>query len=291
MMDNIHIFVKVVQAGSFTAAAKALQMPITTVSSKVAYLEKELKATLLQRTTRKIGLTEAGEIVFRRGLKSLEEIESIKNELAPSESEASGLLRVTAPADFAHGFMLPAIKSYLDAHPKVQIEMILTNKIVNLISEGIDLGIRIGDLKDSTMIARKYFTSTGGVYATPAYLKKNPKINSLSDLTNHNVIQYTRLAGKQKFSNGKETQVLTLTGRFLADEMVTLKAMTLANSGIGLIPDHNCVEEVERGDLVRLFPKWTWVKINVSFVYPSQKYVPVKVKTFIEWMTKNSLYG
>ena len=287
-MDNIHIFVKVVQAGSFTAAAKALHMPITTVSSKVAYLEKELKTTLLQRTTRKIGLTEAGEIVFRRGLKSLEEIEAIKNELAPSESEASGLLRITAPADFAHGFMLPAIKSYLDAHPKVQIEMILTNKIVNLISDGIDLGVRIGDLKDSTMIARKYFTSTGGIYATPAYLKKHPKINSLSDLTNHNIIQYTQLAGKQKFTNGKETQVLTMKGRFMADEMVTLKAMTMAGSGVGLIPDHNCVAESDKDQLIRLFPKWSWVKINVSFVYPSQKYVPAKVKSFIDWMIKNT---
>lgn len=155
-LDGIDVFVKVVQAGSFSAAARLLAMPLTTVSGKVASLEKRLGITLIQRTTRKLNITQAGDAYFKHCVRALEEMNAGEKEILTTRSEPEGLLRITAPADLGHSLLPAVVRNYLKTYPKTQIELLLTDRVVDLVGEGVDLAIRVGPLKDSSLIARKF---------------------------------------------------------------------------------------------------------------------------------------
>jgi DNA-binding transcriptional LysR family regulator len=155
-LDAIKVFVKVVESGSFSAAAKLLSMPKTTVSSKIATLEKRLGITLIQRTTRKIHITDPGMTYFKHCADAIKEIELAEAEILAEQKEPYGLLKMTAPADLGHT-LLPIITSaYLRKYPKTQVELIVTNRVVDLVGEGVDIGIRAGSLKDSTLVTRSF---------------------------------------------------------------------------------------------------------------------------------------
>src|SRR5690606_1413119 len=141
-LDGIDVFVKVVQCGSFSGAARLLGMPVTTVSGKVAALERRLGVTLIRRTTRKLSITQAGETYFAHCVRALEAVSAAEKSLSSAKAEPEGLLRVTAPPDIGHLILPPIVREYLKAHPKTRIELILTNRIVDLVGEGVDLAIR-----------------------------------------------------------------------------------------------------------------------------------------------------
>src|SRR5918999_1126558 len=146
-LDGIAIFVKVLQTGSFSRAAKLLGMPNSTVSAKVSALEKRLGVTLLQRTTRKLRATQAGEAYFRRSVRALEELQAAENELEPRRAEPTGLLRLTAPVEIGHSLLPALAHAFLKKHRRTEVELIVTNRVLDLVVENIDLAIRAGTLK------------------------------------------------------------------------------------------------------------------------------------------------
>jgi DNA-binding transcriptional LysR family regulator len=171
-MDAISVFVKVVEAGSFSVAARHLRMPKTTVSAKVAGLEKRLGIRLIQRTTRKLRMTEAGETYFRHCAIAIREVERGEAALQAAKGKPTGVLKVTAPVDLAHTVLPRIARAYAAKYSDVSLELIVTNQIVDLMDEGIDLAIRWAmSLKDSSLIARRFFQSRSNLWASPNYLR------------------------------------------------------------------------------------------------------------------------
>src|SRR5262245_55888684 len=184
-MDAIAVFVKVVEAGSFSQAAARMGMPKTTVSAKVAGLEERLGVRLIERTTRTLHLTEAGEMYFRHCAIAIREVELGEEALQAAKGKPSGLLRVTAPVDLGQGLLPVVAGAYTAKYPDVSMDLIVTNRIVDLVEEGIDLALRwAGALKDSSLIARRYFETTSHLWASQKYLQRVSKHMHPRDLEN-----------------------------------------------------------------------------------------------------------
>lgn len=281
-LDAIAVFVKVVEAGSFSGAARLLGMPKTTVSAKVAALEKHLGVMLIQRTTRKLHVTEAGEQYFHHCANAVREIALGEAALNSSKNTPSGLLKVTAPADFGHTLLPKIVHAYLAAWPGTTVEMVLTNRYVDLVGEGIDLAIRAGRLKDSSLIARRFFDVRLNLFAAPAYVQQAGEVRHPRDLARHNVIG---LSGMRELplTNGKSDVPLPASGRVLTDDFVAIKALLLLGEGIGLLPDFLAADAVRQGALLPILPGWMGKTTGgYSFVYPGQKYASPKVQAFIQ---------
>jgi DNA-binding transcriptional LysR family regulator len=289
-LEGIDIFVKVIQAGSFTKAAQALKKPVTTVSDKVAQLEKRLGVTLIHRTTRQLKLTPVGESYYEKCLRALAEFEVAEQELQTSKREPQGRLRVTMSVDVGHSVMPDLAKRFLQKYSNVKLELMVTNRMVDLIGEGVDLGIRIGKLSDSTYRARKYMEATASIWATPEFIKKHGKPESPKQLEKIPAVSFTLQKNQTiELSRNKEKIKVHLQSRIQADDMETVKQLTLESIGVGFFPDFICEKEERSGQLIRLLPEWTWSKIPLWFVYPEQKFVSPNVKAFIDLALQEGL--
>jgi len=282
-LDDIAVFVKVVEAGSFSGAARLLGMPNTTVSAKVARLEKRLGVTLIQRTTRKLHITRAGQAYYERCRRGLSEIETAEAEITSAGAEPRGSLRVSVNAYIAHSVLPALVSEYVNRYPSMKVEVRVANGLVDLIAEGIDLAIRAADLKDSTLVARRFLTFAFGLWASPQYLKAHGTPRLPTDLERHEIIVFSRLPKNAiRFSDGRHSFNLPLHGRILVDDPETLREFLLNGRGIGALPDILAREHVRTGTLVRILPRWGSSAGAVSFVYPSQPFVPAKVRAFID---------
>jgi len=198
-LNEIAVFIKVVQSESFTKAAQCLGMPKSTVSQKVSMLEKRLGVTLIQRTTRKLNITPLGKSFYSKCVAGLEEIKSAEMEIASVHSEPQGLLRITAPIDLGGNVLPPLISSYMASHPKVRVEVILTDRRVDLLSENIDLAIRAGELQDSSMIVKNDRLDLLRACRLAKIYKKRmelqPTLVSLLNITVFNLQQLVSISG------------------------------------------------------------------------------------------------
>jgi DNA-binding transcriptional LysR family regulator len=282
-LNEIRTFVKVVQAGSFSGAATQLGMPNSTVSAKVSALEKRLGVTLLQRTTRKLHVTEAGEAYFRRCVQGLDEIARAEAEVSSSQREPQGRLRVTAPNDLGGGWFVDLVSGLARKHPKLSLEFVFTDRMVDLVAEGIDVGIRAGELRDSGLIARKAGSVCWSPYASPAYLKRAGRATHPKDLRAHACLQFAPMGEDAwELTNGRQTVKVPMSRRILSSEMSLIKGLALAGDGIALMPTYTCVTEVQRGSLVRVLPDWNASLEPVHVVYPEQKFLAPKLRVFID---------
>jgi DNA-binding transcriptional LysR family regulator len=282
-LDGVAVFVKVVEAGSFTKAARLLGMPNTTVSAKVARLEQDLGVTLIRRTTRKLHVTPAGRAFYERSARGLSELHTAEAEVRSGNAAPRGLLRITASADVAHSLLPDVATRFLDQYPEVRLEIIVANRLVDLIAEGVDLAIRAAQLKDSTLVARKWLSFTGGLWAAPSYLERRGVPGGPSDLAAHECLIHSRLDRcVLRLDDGERKFELPVQGRILIDDMDTLCAFVRRGNGIGALPDFLSGVESGKGSLVRVLPQWSWTRGVLHFVYPSQPFVPAKVRAFID---------
>ena len=281
-LDGIAVFVKVVQAGSFSQAAKLLNMPNSTVSAKVAALEKRLGVTLLQRTTRRLHLTEAGEGYFRRCMTALEELHAAENELAIERGETKGVLRLTAPVELGRSALPPVLDVLMKRHPAIKIDLIITNRLVDLVVENIDVAVRAGPLKDSGLIARRFVLGQFGLWASPSYLKNNSVPRSPDELKEHDCLRFAPFTGRKlQLTNGRERAQIALAGRITADDFEALRALAVLGWGIALLPSFLCAEEAKERKLVSVLPNWRGDSVTISVVYPAQRFVSPKIRAFI----------
>ena len=279
-LDGIAVFVKVIQLGSFTAASKYLKMPTTTVSHKVAQLEASLGVTLIQRTTRKLQLTEAGSAFFQRCVVAIDEIEAGENELHAGKAELSGTIKISTVAELGHTILPGLIRGYLKEHPKMNVQLILTPRVVDLVGEGVDLAIRYGSLKDSSLMARKIADVEFCLWASASYIKKYGMPKTARDLKKHCIIQFTAWSPTLKLSHDKETIEVATSSRIVVDDLSTVKEFAIGGDGIGILPSFMTKD----GKLTRVSPNVSWGTVPVSFVYPPQRYTSVKVQSFINWV-------
>ena len=280
-LDAIAVFVKVVEAGSFSAAARRLNMPKTTVSAKVAALEKRLGTVLIQRTTRKLSVTEAGERYFHHCANAVREIELGESALLASQNTPTGRLKITAPVDLGHTLLPKIVHAYLERFPGTSVELVLSNRIVDLVGEGIDLAIRAGQLEDSSMIAKRFLPITISLWSSPAYLAVAGTLSHPRDLVKHRLTTLSAMR-TTRLTNGKTAVPVTIASRVLTDDFEAVKAMLIAGEGIGWLPEFLVGDAVAAGALVPILPNWKTEDLGgFSFVYPSKKYASPKVQAFI----------
>ena len=280
-LDAIAVFVKVVEVGSFSGAARLLKMPKTTVSAKVAALEKRLGTILIQRTTRKLFVTEAGEQYFRHCANAVREIELGESALLAAQSAPTGVLKITAPIDLGHTLLPRIVHAYLEQYPGTSVELVLSNRISDLVGEGIDLAIRAGRLEDSSMIARRFMPITIKLWASLSYLAGAGSPAHPRELAKHRLLALSSMRTSH-LTNGKATAPVEIASRVVTDDFETVKALLIAGEGIGWLPDFIVADAVSAGTLAPVLPAWMMEDVGgFSFVYPGKKYASPKVQAFI----------
>lgn len=282
-LDAIAVFVRVVEAGSFSAAARRLGMPKATVSAKVARLEKRLGTSLIQRTTRKLRVTEAGEEYFRHCAEAIREVELAESTLQSASGRPSGVLKVTTPVDLGHTLLPRIVHAYAAKYPDVSLELLVTNRVVDLVGEGVDLAIRPTQaLKDSSLIAQRYFAMGSNLWTSPQYLQRLGAPTHPRDLEKAQFVGFLT-HGSLVLTNGRADVELLITGRIRSDDFETTRALLLSGEGIAWLPDFLAEEAAQAGTLVRVLPQWRpKEQAAFHFVYVGRKYGLPKVEAFIQ---------
>jgi DNA-binding transcriptional LysR family regulator len=279
-LNRISVFVRVVEAGSFTAGARRMGMTVSSASRAVAQLEGELGVGLLQRTTRRLNLTDAGEHYFRRMQAVITEAEEASLAAQGFARDPRGTVRITAPHDLGGGKRFPDIVAAVARrHPGIVLELKLTNRFVDLVGEGIDLAIRAGVLSDSALMARKVAESDLGVFGAPAYLERRGQPRRPSDLVHHDCLSYGGRDGRLpwRLSGPGGEQTIATSGPVVCDDMIFLRDAAIAGIGLALIPVDIARIAVSAGRLTRVLPRYGHQGGGVYLVWPSQKLVPARV--------------
>jgi DNA-binding transcriptional LysR family regulator len=280
--DAIAVFVKVVEVQSFSGAARLLEMPKTTVSAKIAALEKRLNTRLIHRTTRKLRVTEAGSRYFHHCANAVREMELGEAELQSTQSEPAGVLRVTAPVDVGH-FLLPQItQAYLARYPGTSVELLVSNRTVDLVEEGVDLAIRAGTLKDSSLITRRFLSIGSGLFASPACIERLGRVSHPRDLARAAFVSFKGF-DTLRLVKGRAEFNLPIAGRILTDDLAATKALAVLGEGIVWLPDFLAADAVRAGTLLPVLPQWRSKTMGtLHFVYAGRRYASPKVQAFIE---------
>lgn len=285
-IQEMSSFVAVVDAGSFIGAAQATGMSKAAVSRHVGELEKRLGVRLLQRTTRRLSLTEEGRMFFERARELLESIDEAESQLSSRAGEASGVLRVNAPVTFGAMHLAPLWGPFADAHPKVSLDVTLSDRVVDVIEEGYDLAVRITNIADSSLVTRKLATTRMVLCASPGYLERRGTPAHPRELSKHVVISYTYWSTRDEwhFTNAAAVASVKVSSRIHTNNGDTCRRAALANHGIILQPDFIVGADLKRGDLVEIMPAWRSTEIGIYAVYPSRKHLPLKTRRLIDFL-------
>jgi len=288
-LNRVAVFLRVVELQSFTAAAEALGLPKSSVSRSVARLEEELGVQLLQRTTRAVQLTDAGRLYFEESSRALSALEEARERLSQLDSRPQGAVRVTAPVDLGALVLAALATRFVRRTPGITLEFLLTGRIVNLVEEGVDLAVRAGPLRDSSLIARRVNGLEAWLFASPAYLDARGTPSALTDLASHDCVLFRPKRGQGEWTLiGPAGQTrLTVRGPVAADDFTFLREAVLAGAGIGLLPAVQCEQDVARGRLVRLLPSYSGPSAPLHVVWPASRHVPKRVVLVREWLVKS----
>ena len=282
-LNHVAVFAEVVRAGSFTAAAAALQMPKSSVSRTVSSLEAELGVRLLHRTTRALGLTDAGRVYYERVQRALAVLGEAASAATDDSVEPRGLVRMTAPADTGAMELVGMLARFRADHPEITVEVCLSGRFVDLVDEGFDLVIRGGRLDDSSLIARRIGTTDFALYAAPAYLARRGAPKTLDDLNDHDCVYYkgrdARAAWRLTGPNGVEERI-ELRAVVTADELGFVRRAVETGIGIGLLPilvETRCNERARVEGLVRVLPDYAALGGALHIVTPPLEHAPLRV--------------
>ncbi|MEE8210533.1 MAG: LysR family transcriptional regulator [Acidiferrobacterales bacterium] len=292
-MDSVagmRIFVRVVDSGSFSAAGRQLDVAPSSVSRQINELEEELGARLFHRTTRKLSLTEAGQLYYERAARILMEVDEAKLALSQMDGTPSGILRLTVAASIARLHIVPALTAFQQKFPAVKIVLAVTDRLVDLVDEGFDLGIRVGRPRDSSLVARKIGSGRRIVCASPAYLRKAGTLQVPADLVNHNCLTFRAHPGSNvwSFKARKGTSNIRVSGSLFADDGEALVAAAVAGAGLILMPAWLVGMYIRQGQLREVLPKFQVAPKDTPLyaLYPHQRHLPPKVRAFIDFLVE-----
>lgn len=282
-LNGLPIFLALVEAGSFTAAADRLGCTKTKVSLQIRQLEERLGVTLFQRTTRRVQPTQAGETLYRECRPLLA---GLQEALAVAEGDGHqlrGELRLTAPEDYAARVLGPAVVEFGQRHPALRIELRSGDRISDMLEEGIDLAFRLGWLKDSTLRSRSLGTFQQYLVAAPDYLARHGTPDDPEALAEHAWVAFTPLASPLTwtFRHGEESRRVQMKARLAASSTAALSALLVAGGGISVMADISADAELRAGRLVRVLPAWSLPSGGVHAVYPPGRHLPARVRAFM----------
>ena len=287
-LNDIVVFTKVVETKSFTGAAEQLGLPKSTVSRKLAQLEERLGVRLVQRTTRKLALTDIGEAYYERAARIVSDIAAAEQVVTDMQATPRGRLKITAPIDLSTKYLGGIIAEFVAAHPDVNVELDATDRIVDLIEEGFDVAVRFGPLPESTLIARRLSAIDSVLVASPAYIARRGVPMTIEELEDHDKVLFTPSARTQGWTlaNGEQTYELTRPARFASNNLAAVCDVILAGGGIGMVTEFMVACDVIKGRLVRVLPEWSARTADINAVYAARQNLPPRLSLFLDHLSR-----
>ena len=290
-LSDSNVFVAVVRCGSFANAARSLNLSQSVASRAVARLEKRLGVRVLDRTTRSVSLTDDGRGLFERLEPLLQGFEDAFSSVAEEQSRVRGRLRVKMHPTLAHVINGEQLKAFLENYAELSVEFLSSDKLGDLVGEGIDIGLYVGELPSSSLIAKRLLDTRVITVAAPAYLAKHAKIGHPSDLLKqeHTLIDYrnpeTGRTFQWEYHRGRKIVKIATPGRLIVSDIANLHGICVAGWGIAQVLEVAVKPMLETGALVKLLPEWGDERFPIYAVYPSRNYVPPKVRVFIDFVS------
>ena len=283
-LNSLMMFARVVEANGFSEAARRLEMPISTVSRRIAELEGQLGVRLLERSTRRLRLTDIGSELLEHAQRSAELGEAVGDIVSNRRSNVSGVLRLSAPPSISDSLIVPLINSFQTSYPNVRIQVFVTDRYVDHIVEGVDLVFRFGALRDSSLVARRILTYRHQLVASPVYLDRHKPPKTPRELLSHRLLAFAHWKPKYSWTfahvNGKDRETLTFQPYLSMNDYTGLAHAVLAGAGIGDLPPLVRPDLIREGRLVEIMPKWRFRTFNLSLVHLGNKYLTRQVHLF-----------
>ncbi|HEY5244009.1 MAG TPA: LysR family transcriptional regulator [Polyangiaceae bacterium] len=285
-LNDVSTFVHVADGGGFTAAARALGVPKSTVSRALVRLERKLGVRLVQRTSRSLALTDAGKAYYERVRGAVASVSDATADVVDMGTEPRGTIRITAPGDLGQALVAGVVAAFSKQYPQVVFEVSLTSRVVDLVAEGFDLGVRASPLRDSSLVVRKLGEASLGLFASPEYLERRGTPTRVADLATHEFVTFSSMSlGSTLPLHGPDgEEKVEVHGSIASDDLGFVRRVVSAGAGIGLVPlfFSDCAAQDELGGLRRVLPQWTLRGAGVSIVAPSARQEPRRVKLFRE---------
>ncbi|WP_064603002.1 LysR family transcriptional regulator [Photobacterium sp. J15] len=291
-IDDLVLFTQVIEHGSFSKVAELNQMTKSVISKRISKLETELGVQLIYRTTRKLTLTEPGEILYHRAKDIRPVAQSAFDAVTGFSESLSGHIRMSVPTISGELLLAEAVSDFCQKHPGMTVDMSLDNHFVDLLSENIDLVIRTGYLEDSSLIARHIFNSRWVICASPEYLEKNGTPTSPKSLLHHNCLGYNQQSTGPfdwQFIRNGELYTLKVAGNFTSDNAAALRKSTLAGNGLSYLPTCLIYDDLQKGELIEVLPDDTGKVVGIYAVYPYTRKPAKRIQALIEHIRERYL--
>lgn len=286
-LKQMRMFVKVAEMGSFTKASLALNQPKAALSLGIAKLEAHLGTRLLHRTTRAVQLTQDGMFFLERCQLLLSEMEEVETMFHQDKNQIKGFLKVDVPSRIARLILIPELPKFYKQYPDLRLELCSTDRAVDLIQEGIDCVIRVGNLSDSSMIVRSIGQLEIINCASATYLKRYGQPKKLSDLKKHLLINYSFGQHEQsalfEYSSKSQTHTLKMKSLITVNNVESYIATAMQGLGIIQVPSYDVREELKKGSLIQVLPEYKSLPMQISFLYPHKKHLSHRLKAFMDW--------
>jgi len=283
-LNDMALFVEVVKAKGFRGAAEATGVPNSTVSRRIALLEKAVGLRLLHRTTRRVELTEAGQIYYERCRRIVDEARVAHEQLSEMLAQPSGVLRASLPVDFATVYLAPIITAFAERYPGIRFDLDLTPRRVDLVTEPFDVAIRMGELPDSTLIARQLALLTAQLYASPRYLARAGVPQTPEALAQHDCLGFSKTSHWQ-LHRGEASVQVSIGGRYTLNSVGLMRRLALLDQGLVLLPRAVVADDVTTGQMVEVLPGWQGKPVPV-YALTETRLLPAKTQRFIEFLTE-----
>jgi DNA-binding transcriptional LysR family regulator len=286
-LNDVAVFVAVVDAGSFTRAAEHLNVSRPAVSKQVSRLEEGLGVRLLNRTTRRLSLTEAGRLFHDHASRGLEDLADARAQVALLQAQPRGVLRINLPMSFGILHIAPLLPAFLDAYPEVSVDMDLNDRQLDVIEEGFDVSVRISDLPDSSLVARRLAPCRHVIVAAPAYLEAHGVPSTPADLADHGILSYSLQQSARQWHfldpDGRPVQV-SVGGRLQVNNSLALRESLLAGAGLARTPTFLVGDDLRAGRLSVVLGDYRSPEVSIYLVYPQRRHLSPKVRAFADFL-------
>jgi len=284
-LNAMALFVRVVENKSFSETAKRVGIPISTVSRKISELEKSLNIRLLERSTRKLRLTEIGQEYYEFCRRGLEEFETGTLMINNKQSEVSGTIRFSAPPNLANILIAPMVCAFQEQYPKVNIKVLISERNLDLIEDGVDVTLRVGELEDSNLIAQEIIQYRHILVSSSDYLNTHAELKHPKDLLNHRIVTFSGWHAPTiwKLTNKSKTEKITLSSSLSINDYAGIIYAVEKGQGISEIPSIICQSIIQSGRIIEILPNWYLPKTKLSIIYPSNRNLSRMVRLFIDF--------
>lgn len=289
-IECLRAFVRTLEGGSFSAAAKELGIGQPAISKRIALLEGEFGTQLFLRTTRKLKPTAEAHRIYDLARQIIGAFDMARSSVEEAAPRPNGTLRIGVPSSFGRRYMVPVITDYVRNYPEVRVDIRFSERFVNLVEEGIELALRIGNLEASTLVARRLGTVQRHLVATPTYLHGRPTPRTPEDLSAHQCIVYSRVsrAHEWTFESEHGRHVAAIGGSILVDDADAMQEATMQHLGIAILPDWNAAEGLRSGQLETVLPEYSIAALPLHAVYPETHWMSLRARTFLDLLIKRA---